>query len=95
MPNGTPLDRWERDVDQVREHIAFVEESRALAGKCDDVLLARETGPRFWSRLAADIAALERVIERDCMYVDLLVEPAALEAEKRAKWEADRRARQS
>ena len=83
----------------MREHIAFVEglveELRALAGKCDDVLLGRETGPRFAKRFDANIAALERVVERDRMYVDVLGKLAALEAEKRAKWEADRRARQS
>ena len=86
---GVPLDRWERDVEMVREHIAFVEELvgelRTLVTKCHDVLLGRETGPRFWSRFKANVQALERVAERDRMYVEVLEQLAAIEAEKRAR----------
>ena len=39
-----------------------------LAGRCDTVLLGRETGPRFWSRFAANIEALERVVSCDSWF---------------------------
>ena len=85
---GQPLDRWQRDVEAVREHAEFVagkaEELRAYVASLDDVFFGRETGPRFWSRFKANIAALERVVERDTMYVELLEQLAAREAAKRA-----------
>jgi hypothetical protein len=85
--DGRPLDRWERDVDQVREHAAFVrglaDELRALSGRCDEVLLGRETGAKFWSRFDANVDALERVAERDNLYAQELERLAAREAERR------------
>lgn len=85
--DGRPLDRWERDVDQVREHAAFVQEKieklRALVVECDEVLLGRETGPGFWSRFDVNIAVLERVVDRDRRWARVLDEAAAREAQQR------------
>jgi hypothetical protein len=53
---------------------------RDLAGRCDGVLPGRETGPRFWSRFAANIEALERVVSRDNWFVEAL-EQAAKDAD--------------
>ena len=87
--DGRPLDRWERDVGHVRAHAVFVagkvEELRQFVASLDAVLLGRETGPRFWSRFDANVAAHERVVERDVMYADVLVELAEREAANRAR----------
>ena len=77
-----PLDRWELGVDEVRAHAVFVagkvEELRAYVASLGDVQFGSETGSRFWSRFDANIAALERVVERDNRYADA-VERALLE----------------
>jgi hypothetical protein len=57
---------------------------RDLAGCCDGVLLGRETGPRFWSRFAANIEALDRVVNGDNWVVEALeqaLEQAAKDAD--------------
>ena len=81
--DGRPLDTWERDVGQVREHAVFVagkvEELRVYVESLQSVLFGRETGPRFWHRFDANLAALERVVERDVMCADVLVQLAERE----------------
>jgi hypothetical protein len=73
-----PLDRWGRSAEEVRHHVAFVsglvQELRGFAGRCQQVLLGREAGARFWARFDASIASLERVIERDAWYAAPLEE---------------------
>jgi hypothetical protein len=51
----------------------LIAELRRLAGRCaDEVLLGRETGPRFWTRFETNIAALQHVVERDNWYAKVL-----------------------
>jgi hypothetical protein len=44
--------------------------------RCEDVLLGREAGPRFWSRFAANIDSLECVVSRENWDVKVLEEAA-------------------
>ena len=85
-----PLDRWRRNAEDVREHVAFVSELivelRDLAGRCQGVLLGREAGPRFWARFDASVASLQRVVERDTWYAEALEEAERQQLE----WDAAR-----
>jgi hypothetical protein len=47
---------------------------RNFAGRCQEVLLGREAGPRFWARFDANIASLEQVVARDTWYAEALEE---------------------
>lgn len=81
-----PLDRWHRSAADCRTNAqrvrGLIEELQSLIVRCQDVLISREAGDKFWRRLEATVASLERVVSRDEFYADELDRAAALEVSK-------------
>lgn len=84
--NGRPVDRWHRDADQVRAHVALVEskirELDAYIESLRAIEFGNVTGPRFAKRFASNRAVLERVKSRDVMFAEALDELEAREANR-------------
>lgn len=75
-----PLDRWERDLATILEHAAFVRTVEAelveVIAKCQQIHAGREFGKRFWSRFAANLDGLHRVLAREAYYAAALEQAA-------------------
>jgi DNA invertase Pin-like site-specific DNA recombinase len=89
--SGRAIDRWGRNAEEVREHVEFVTvritELHDFVDRCfEQVQLGREVGPKFKQRFEANIAGLERVLERDRWHAEVLEEA---EEQQRFHYERD------
>ncbi len=83
----TPVDRYDRDVGQIRAHLervaGVVELLRQVVELCEGLDLGREAGKHFWRRFEVQLEVLDRVVKRDNYYVASLEEAALAELEGR------------